>query len=632
MRRGLAARLAPLRPVILVALSGLACESLLGADFDDARARIPAPTEAGHAGGAGDGEPRSAGGHGGRSSEPLGGASSGGRAEPSQAGAGGAGETALGTAGEMPGGEGGAAGATTGVSADEGGAAGVVLGAAGAAGDSGTSDACPSPVNPVDVGLATVSPREIPASTLARSVGVVRGGDGAPRCVAALVAASIILTVPGCDLRAGDPVTFNARRLSSGAEATVTELATSGWQIRDSLFVLAGLARAANWNEFPQATMTARLPLPGEQLRLVSHGGDGMSRTHEITVEPSTFDGSRSIGMEPLTTVPAFGEDGKLVAFCTADCASAACISMRELLERTPFLAQLEAMGGLFWGDSTGDGREDAVVSNLNGVALRSPESGVLAPMSYWVREGFYGERGNLLADITGDGRADLVALGATVRLREAVEFSYGEEVVVAENFFGAASAAAGDVDADGDEDVVVLSGGVLSIYRSATLGLSLPEVWSDELAGGVLALHLVDVTGDGRADAVLVRPDRLEVLRSSGAGFGSPEPFLEGVALGPPGWHFGDVTGDGLVDAIGIDRARTAIFVSDGARFVPEEQRWSPMPPIGERGNYVADVTGDGLADVVVHGHASISLYASSGAGTFVPVQIASDAYYGGV
>jgi hypothetical protein len=91
-------------------------------------------------------------------------------------------------------------------------------------------------------------------------------------------------------------------------------------------------------------------------------------------------------------------------------------------------------------------------------------------------------------------------------------------------------------------------------------------------------------------------------------------------------------VTGDGLVDAIGIDRARTAIFVSDGARFVPEEQRWSPMPPIGERGNYVADVTGDGLADVVVHGHASISLYASSGAGTFVPVQIASDAYYGGV
>jgi hypothetical protein len=621
--------------MILVASSGLACEALLGADFDAARARVPAHTEntedtnGGEAGGARDGE--LAGGHGGRSSEQPGGASSGGSsAEPAQGG--GAGDTALGAAGEMPEAEGGAAGAAIRVSADEGGAAGVVLGAAGAAGEFGTSDSCPSPVNPVDVELATVSSREIPASTLARSVGVIRGEDGAPQCVAALVAASIILMVPGCDLRAGDEVTFNARRLASGAEAAVSEVATSGWQIRDPLFVLAGLAQPANWDEFPQATMTARLPLPGEQLRLVSHGGDGMSRTHAFTVEPSTFDASRSTRIARLTTVPAFGEDGRLVAFCTADCAPAVCISMREILERLPFLAQLEAMGGLFWGDSTGDGREDAVVSNLNGVALRSPESGVLAPMSYWVREGFYGERGNLLADVTGDGRADLLALGATVRLRAAVGSSFGTETVIAENFSGAASAAAGDVDADGDADVVVLSGGVLSIHRGGATGLSLAEAWSDELAGDVLALHLADINGDGREDAVLVRPDRLEVLRSSGADFGSPEPFLEGVAMGPPGFHFGDVTGDGLADAIGIDRARTAIFVSDGARFIPEEQRWLPMPPIGERGNYVADVTGDGVADVVVHRHASISLYASSGAGTFVPVQIASDAYYGGV
>lgn len=641
MTKRIGGRLTLLRPLCIVALSALACEAVMGADFDAARARTPAETASDATSGEGGakkpahtnggsnasqgGAPPGTGGardgsHGGKAGEPE---PDGAGGVSGEDGASAGGDGALGGS-PLGGGEAGQTAGAVGV--------GGATGEGGAAGEGGAIEPCANEVNLVDVELAFALPREIPASTLARGVGVVRGEDGAPRCVAALVSGVIVLTVPDCDLRAGDRVVFNARRLTNGSNAREVELATSGWQIRDPLFDLVGLVAVPRWDEFPQVTMSDRLPLPGEQLRLVSHAGNGFSRTHVIVVDSATFDRAGSKELARLSTVPAFGEDGKLVAFCELDCGQPTCVSMQDLMQRAPLLAQLEAMGGVFWGDSTGDGRDDAVVSTFNGVALRDSASGVLAPARYWLTEPFYGEQRNLLADFTGDGRADLLALGSTSLVRAASELSYGEEAPVPHAIWGAESAVAGDVDADGDADLVALHDDVLWVHRAGPTGIALPEAWGSAIEAGVLALHLSDATGDGRADAVLVRPDRLDVLRSSGSDFGAPERFIEGVVMGPPGWLFGDVTGDGLADAIGTDLTRTAIFVSDGARFVPEEQSWSPMPPIGERGNYVADVTGDGLADVIVHQHGSIALYASTGAGTFNLRQIADDAYYGGL
>ena len=159
-------------------------------------------------------------------------------------------------------------------------------------------------------------------------------------------------------------------------------------------------------------------------------------------------------------------------------------------------------------------------------------------------------------ADATGDGRDDAIVLyrRTTTSSRLYVFASSGTKLVKKTFWSGTyagakAKLAAGDVDSDGDGDVICLyrkadDTGRLDVFRSSRKAFARPAVWYDgaggPLPGSACRFAAGDVTGDGRADAVIAQPTgdltsslttcvssarRLRTLRCGGRATGSTRP-----------------------------------------------------------------------------------------------------------
>lgn len=503
----------------------------------------------------------------------------------------------------------------------------------GSAGGANAGPACGVARAWTPVDATTTGPRAIPTSTLARAVGVIRDHDGTPRCNGVLIASGLVL-LPRCDVVAGDVFAMNVRLPTPDSIEPVSEFPIDGWEVRGSRFTLAWLARVAPWDAFPPAPWRARRIRAGEMLRLVTHHADGFARAR---AEPVPDDAPAATSTRGDTAqsraAPAFADDGKLVGFCVADeCGIEHCDQVADLVAVSPTLRVLEAMGGLFWGDTTGDARADAIVINTNAVAVRSAADPPEAAAAYWLREPFYGDRQNLLTDVTGDGLADLLALGDRIIIAPSTGSEFGLPLELPLESSATGPFVAADVDGDGASDLVEMRAGKLRVRRFIQGDLGLEEAWGDVSCELPCELRLADVNGDRRSDAVLVRPNTLEVALSTGVAFDEPATWSSDAATGLPGWHFADITGDGAADAIAIDLSRSAVFPSDGTRFQPRPRPWQPELPLGERGNYFADVTGDGIADAIVHEHNSLELFVSDGAGNFTRKTLMNSAYFGGL
>ena len=125
--------------------------------------------------------------------------------------------------------------------------------------------------------------------------------------------------------------------------------------------------------------------------------------------------------------------------------------------------------------------------------------------------------------DATGDGRDDAIVLyrSTTTSSRLYVFASSGTKLVKKTFWSGAytgsrAKLAAGDVDSDGDGDVVCLyrksdNTGRLDVFRSSRKAFARPAIWYSGSGGPLPAstcrFAVGDVTGDGRADAVIAQP-----------------------------------------------------------------------------------------------------------------------------
>jgi hypothetical protein len=161
-------------------------------------------------------------------------------------------------------------------------------------------------------------------------------------------------------------------------------------------------------------------------------------------------------------------------------------------------------------GDTTGDGRADlvAVHDNDTGVML-STGTGFSAPIDalQWSGETFYGTKANLLGDITGDGRADLVAVNdnATwVMLSTGTGFSAPAQWS-SEPFFGTKATLIGDITGDGRADLVAVNDWDTWVMLSTGTAFSAPVRWSSTRFFGSRATLLGDITGDGKSDLVAV-------------------------------------------------------------------------------------------------------------------------------
>jgi hypothetical protein len=296
--------------------------------------------------------------------------------------------------------------------------------------------------------------------------------------------------------------------------------------------------------------------------------------------------------------------------------------------------------------DVNGDGRADIVgfgnagawvsLANANGtfgaMTLRSNDFGVNAG---WSNENVYARN---LADVNGDGRADIVGFGkagAWVALANA-DGSYGA-MALRSNDFGVDAGWSNenvharnlaDVNGDGRADIVGFgkagawvalanadgSYGAMAL-RSNDFGTD--AGWSNE---NVFSRHLADVNGDGRADIVGFGKAGAWVALANADGSFAAMALRSNDFGTDAGWsdervfsrHLSDVNGDGRADIVGFGKAGAwvALANADGSfagmalrsNDFGTDAGWSNENVYARN---LADVNADGRSDIVGFGNA---------------------------
>ncbi|WP_173035197.1 FG-GAP repeat domain-containing protein [Phytohabitans flavus] len=231
-----------------------------------------------------------------------------------------------------------------------------------------------------------------------------------------------------------------------------------------------------------------------------------------------------------------------------------------------------------------------------------------------------------LVADITGDGRGDVVGFFFT-GVHTAVATGNGQFAAPSQvsNDFAittgwrvdAHDRFVADITGDGRADIVgVRETGVFTAV-SAGGGRFGPiaHVSSGFNSVACTIRKLADADGDGRSDLFCIRDQRIEVALARGdGGFGSPI-FVSGVfpvddsLARTTEFHIVDVTRDGRADILGAITSRQgapptlfSLVAQGGGRYNAEEFAGGVWPPSGNPvpPDLVSDVSGDGFADLI--------------------------------
>jgi hypothetical protein len=246
---------------------------------------------------------------------------------------------------------------------------------------------------------------------------------------------------------------------------------------------------------------------------------------------------------------------------------------------------------GFLAGDVDGDSKTDVVgLSDTGVVVLRSTGSSFTGET--WAVTPFYGAPQTLLGDVDGDGRADLVAIGngyvgvwhslkaASCPAWASANGCFGNY----ETWFGDFRAPHGDlladVDGDGHADVVGLFDGSVQVLTSTSgkAPYTLETWWNASFFGDHGTL-LRDVDGDGKADLVAISDTSVTVLHGegwqsfpAGPGFGLKAPRFDDQETWRASTFYGsyatnlvDVTGDGMADLVAFGSGYIGEITSSG-------------------------------------------------------------------
>ena len=217
------------------------------------------------------------------------------------------------------------------------------------------------------------------------------------------------------------------------------------------------------------------------------------------------------------------------------------------------------------------------------------------------------GHIATLVADVNGDGKADLVEV---YQNRTTVSLSTGSGFAKAVSwssvpFYGTQVTLAGDVTGDGKADLVAVNGANTFVMTSTGSAFSSPIEWSSVPFYGSEATLIGDVSGDGKADLVAVNGANTFVMTSTGSAFSSPAQWSSVPFFGTKVTLAADVSGDHKADLVAVngdDTSRTGstwVATSTGSSFSSPTQ-WSATPFWGSQATLAGDVTGDGKADLV--------------------------------
>ncbi|HEV7918123.1 MAG TPA: VCBS repeat-containing protein [Solirubrobacterales bacterium] len=269
-------------------------------------------------------------------------------------------------------------------------------------------------------------------------------------------------------------------------------------------------------------------------------------------------------------------------------------------------------------GDFNGDGLDDVMDASATGVlsVYAANSNGGFTTTPQTVSDLPEGPTVRTLADVNGDGKADVVA-GYTggkwvVALSNGSGFGAASEFTT-EFHWGNGSSFAQDVNGDGKADAVVFgTDGRWRVALSTGSSFSAWAVWATGTGVGSTAQMMGDVDGDHRADAVYFISGSWYVAKSTGSAFGAASVWRTGFGSGSLGQSVADVTGDGKVDAVAYFSGSTTWFVapSTGTAFLGsagDDVPWLTEFGGGARVKLFGDFNGDDKADIAAN-------FASSG------------------
>ncbi len=280
-------------------------------------------------------------------------------------------------------------------------------------------------------------------------------------------------------------------------------------------------------------------------------------------------------------------------------------------------LPESRASNSVAVGDVNGDGYPDIVSSHP------SPGFGNEVSVLHNKGDGSFGASlsfesggspfGLKLADMNGDGRLDIVTLNVlddsiSVLLNVFhVTFAPGRVTDLGDGRF--VDFALGDIDADGDMDVVVAddAGGRVRQFRNNGVG-QLSPAQSVIVGNRTSGVQLGDLDGDGDLDLVATNDDDLThddvvVLQNNGIGVFSTAGFYrlsDDAGAGAFGVELGDLNGDDHLDIITANflGGDISVLINDGEGSF-EDARSSGSGAQRVRSTALGDLNGNGAVDI---------------------------------
>jgi hypothetical protein len=234
-------------------------------------------------------------------------------------------------------------------------------------------------------------------------------------------------------------------------------------------------------------------------------------------------------------------------------------------------------------GDLDNDGDLDAIATSEGDTTLAWYEaSGVGSFTERLLSTTFAGPSGLDVADLDGDGDRDLVATSAVDDRLVWFENRNAHDSAIFPAAIGiddaapdAASVDAGDIDRDGDVDVVaaIAGGDQVRWYEGDGVGAFVVHALSSpaDSVADVVAVELHDLDADGDLDVLSASPTGGDLVwfRNDGADEGWPQQVVDLAAAGVAHATAGDLDRDGVLDLVAAVSDEDAVFWYRGVRTI---------------------------------------------------------------